>query len=100
MTPVPVAALREQAEGELERALRGASLCAVSRDPSAGASSVKFLEGRWYTLRDLERHLERGSTLEEALDAVTAQIDQRTPAGPAWEDYRAGALAALADVRG
>lgn len=100
MTQVPVATLREQAEVELERALRGASLCAVSRDPSAGASSVKFLEGRWYTLRDLERQLEKGSSLEEALDAVAGQIGQRTPTGPAWEDYRSGAMSALAEVRG
>lgn len=99
MTGPDLVGLRERAEAELERALRGASLCAVSRDPSAGASSVKYLEGRWYTLRDLERQLDAGATLDDALAAVGEQLERRTPSGPAWADYRAGALAALDEVR-
>ena len=49
--------LTTTAQHELERALRGASLCAVSRDSAAASTSVKFLEGRWYALQDVRRRL-------------------------------------------
>lgn len=93
-----LAALIAQAEAELEAALRGASLCSVSRDPRQGASDVKFKEGRWYTLRDLQRQLDAGLDLSAALAVVAEEQSRRTPQGDAWTTYRAGAAAALEDV--
>lgn len=87
-----------QAEAELEVALRGASLCSVSRDPRQGSTDVKFKEGRWYTLRDLQRQLDAGKDLPAALVEVAGEQSRRTPAGDAWTTYRAGAAVALADV--
>jgi hypothetical protein len=89
--------LLDRAERELEAALRGASLCAVSRDPRQGGANVKFLEGRWYTLRDVQRRLEQGAP--DALADVAAELERRTPQGPAWADYAAGAASALEDAR-
>jgi hypothetical protein len=98
----PVDSLVDRAQAELESALHGASLCAVSRDPSAGATTVKYLEGRWYTLRDIQRRLEAGEydSLSAAADDVEAENTRRTPNGDAWRDYTQGAASALADVRG
>jgi len=98
MTADLLAPLIAQAEAELEAALRGASLCAVSRDPRQGSSDVKFKEGRWYTLRDVQRQLDAGLDLPEAIAAVTKEQSMRTPAGDAWTTYRAGAAAALEDI--
>ena len=97
----PLEELAATAQQELERALRGASLCAVSRDPSAATASVKFLEGRWYALQDVRRRLaaEPALTLTEVADQVAADGRRRTPAGPAWTEYAAGAASALDDVR-
>ena len=44
--------LAEEAEREWETALRGSSLCSVSRRPAQGAGDVKTKEGRWCALRD------------------------------------------------
>ena len=92
--------LAATAQRELERALRGASLCAASRDPSAAPTSVKYLEGRWYALQDVRRRVaaDPALTWTEAADAVAAD-GQRTPQGPAWAQYAAGAASALDDVR-
>lgn len=98
MTTDLLAPLIAQAEAELEAALRGASLCAVSRDPRQGMSDAKFKEGRWYTLRDVQRQLDAGLDLPEALAAVAAEQSVRTPAGDAWTTYRAGAASALEDI--
>ena len=96
----PLDELTDRAQAELEAALRGASLCAVSRDPSAGATTVKYLEGRWYTLRDVQRRLDvQACSLDAAIEAVESESQRRTPAGDAWRDYARGAASALADVR-
>lgn len=86
-------ALVDAAQRDLEAALRGASLCSVSRDPSAGATTVKFLEGRWYTLRDIQR---RGI---DGIDEVEEAVSRRVPNGPAWRDYADGARSAIDAVR-
>ena len=89
-----------RAEAELEAALRGASLCSVSRDPAAGATTAKFLEGRWYTLRALQRGLASDPDDPGAvLEAVTADGNRSTPDGPAWADYARGAASALDEFR-
>ena len=94
--------LATAAERELEAALRGASLCAVSRDPAAGASTVKFLEGRWYTLRDVQRRMavDPSLSIEEAAGAVERDAARRTPQGDAWRDYRAGAQSVFGELSG
>ncbi len=92
--------LLARAEADLEAALRGASMCAVSRDPAAGASTAKFLEGRWYTLRAIQRGLESAVDADpgSVLGAITADAAARTPEGPAWADYARGARSAIDDV--
>lgn len=84
-----------RAQGAMEAALRGASLCSVSRDPGRGATDVKVCEGRWYTLRDIQRDLERGLEPQAALAAAAERVESRTPSGPAWVDYRRGAQEGL-----
>lgn len=96
--PSPLDRLVLEAEAELESALRGASLCSVSRKPQEGASDVKFKEGRWYALRDIQRHVDGGFDAIAALQATQSEWARRTPTGEAWTTYRAGALAALQDA--
>lgn len=87
--------LVQRAQAEVEAALRGASLCSVSREPGRGSADVKVCEGRWYTLRDIQRELERGAEPAAALASVGERLRVRTPSGSAWEDYRRGAGEAL-----
>lgn len=91
--------LVDEAQAQLEAALRGASLCAVSRDPHHGTSQVKVQEGRWYTLKDLLRDLDNGSTPTAAIAAAEQRLSTRVPGGETWLDYRAGAVQAVADAR-
>lgn len=84
---------------KLERALRGASLCAASREPAQGLVDVKFREGSWYTLRDIERRLEQGTPVEAAIADAAAEVSRRTPAGETWRAYREGAEQALSEAR-
>jgi uncharacterized protein YoaH (UPF0181 family) len=87
------------AQAQLEAALRGASLCSVSRDPRRGASDVKLHEGRWYTLRDIQRLLATGEQPGQAVDAVSSELRRRTPAGEAWASYLSGGEQALREAR-
>lgn len=91
--------LAAEAERALEEALRGSSLCSVSRRPGQGASDVKFKEGRWYVLRDIQRGLGRGHSAQEAIRSAETNLRQQTPAGPAWESYLTGGEEALQDAR-
>lgn len=92
-------ALAAEAERDLEVALRGSSLCSVSRRAGQGAADVKAKEGRWYALRDVLRGLERGDPVDEALRAAAETLRGRTPSGPAWDSYRTGGESALRDAR-
>ena len=61
---------------------------------------MKYLEGRWYTLRDIERLArESPGAANAVLDEVEAGVQTRLPGGPAWRDYEAGARSAVADAR-
>ena len=91
--------LVQQAQAEVEAAVRGASLCSVSREPGRGASDVKVHEGRWYTLRDIQRDLEHGSDAATAMAHARIRVERRTPAGDSWADYRRGAFEALQQVQ-
>lgn len=91
--------LVQQAQGEVEAALRGASLCSVSREPGRGATDVKVHEGRWYTLRDIQRDLEKGADADRAIADAESRVQSRTPSGEAWADYRRGAAEALGQAR-
>lgn len=91
--------LVQRAQGEVEAAVRGASLCSVSREPGRGASDVKEHEGRWYTLRDIQRELERGAGAARAVADAQERVALRTPEGPMWEDYRRGAEDAIEIAR-
>lgn len=95
----PLDEVTAEAERDLEAALRGSSLCSVSRRPGQGVSDVKIKEGRWYTLRDVQRGMDQGRSAEEAIRDASELIRQRTPAGEAWAGYREGAEAALSDAR-
>lgn len=91
--------LAVEAERELEAALRGSSLCSVSRRPGQGAEDVKNKEGRWYVFRDVQRNLERGHTASEAIREAAETLRLRTHSGPAWDSYRTGGESALRDAR-
>lgn len=91
--------LAEEAERALETALRGSSLCSVSRRPGQGTGDVKVKEGRWYALRDVQRGLDRGDSPEVAVRTAEEALLRRTPAGPAWDNYRMGGELALRDAR-
>ncbi len=71
----------------------------MSRDPSRGTADVKWREGYWYTLRDVQRQLEGGAAPDAAVTEVSTTLETRTPTGAAWTSYRAGATQALADAR-
>lgn len=94
-----LAALAAEAERELEAALHGSSLCSVSRGPGQGAGNVKYKEGRWYALRDVQRGLLRDLAPDEAILAAESVLGGRAPSGPAWDTYRSGAESAFRDAR-
>lgn len=98
MNQISLDDLVDTAQTELEAALRGASLCSVSRAPHQGTTDVKFKEGRWYTLRDIQRHVTAGVAVSQAIDAVSQEVLRRTPSGDIWATYRAGAMSALEDA--
>ena len=95
----PLDEMTAEAERDLEAALRGSSLCSVSRRTGQGVSDVKTKEGRWYTLRDVQRGMDQGHSAEEAIRDASEMIRQRTPEGEAWAGYREGAETALRDAR-
>ena len=69
MSPDPPGAdsadLLEQPLADLDRALRGASLCTVSRGPQQGLRDVKVKDGRWNAISAVARALDNGRQLEQ-----------------------------------
>lgn len=98
-TSADLEALALQAERELEDALRGSSLCSVSRRPGQGTADVKGKEGRWFALRNVQRNLAQGRPADEAVREAEEALRRRTPSGPAWSSYREGGESALRDAR-
>jgi hypothetical protein len=102
MSPDPPGAdsadLLEQPLADLDRALRGASLCSVSRGPQQGLRDVKVKDRRWNAISAVARALDNGRPPADALAEVAAS-QASGPAGQAWVSYRAGVDSGLAELR-
>jgi len=85
----------EQAEAELNTATQGAPLCKVSMT-GTNAQSVKYFEGRWAALREVQR----GADPHEAFNRWRLDYERHLAqdSGPAWVHYRAGGVDALFDL--
>lgn len=89
-----------EAEDRLQRRGNGAAVCAPAR-AGVAAPGLKYAEGGWAALRQVQRAVLGGVP---AAAALTAVVDQWTEdlarrrsqgAGPDWIWYRAGGLDAL-----
>ncbi len=85
----------EAAEADLTTASAGAPLCKVSMTGTTG-QSVKYFEGRWAALREVQR----GADAKDTLDAWRQEYERQrdAAAGPAWLQYRAGGVDALFEL--
>lgn len=93
--PVRLAKMLETAEADLTNASAGAPLCKVSMTRTTG-QSVKYFEGRWAALREVQR----GADVQEALNAWRLEYERHRDgaAGPAWLHYSAGGVDALFEL--
>ena len=99
-----LADLTRRAEADLQAAAGGAAVCTLTR-AGTPAPAVKYAEGRWAALREVDRTARRQGTdlLTTARDAAEAWTRARTEllargAGPDWLAYRAGGIDALTEL--
>lgn len=92
-----------EAEERFQRHSGGAAVCSFTRAGIA-VPALKYAEGRWAALRQVQRSILRGTSPAAALPTV---VDQWTEdlarrrslgAGPDWISYRAGGLDALEEL--
>ncbi|HSK34385.1 MAG TPA: hypothetical protein VK903_12935 [Propionicimonas sp.] len=91
------------AEAALQRLSNGAAVCTFTKAGIA-VPGLKYAEGRWAALRELQRSsafpADPHATLDTVAAAWAADLDRRQVrgAGPDWIAYRTGGLDALADL--
>ena len=92
---VRLARLLETAEADLHTATGGAPLCKVSMTGTTG-QSVKYFEGRWAALREVQR----GADAQEAFNRWRKAYErhQQIDSGQAWLHYSAGGVDALFEL--
>jgi len=93
-------ALLEDAAVTLGRLAGGAAVCTFSR-AGVPVPGIKYAEGRWAALREVQRATSRGAALETAsataLVTWGAQLESAVAraAGRDWVAYRTGGVDAL-----
>lgn len=106
MTPVlapRLDGLLESAARDLQRLSGGAAVCTFTR-AGVPVPGIKYAEGRWAALRELQRELTRDSTdTTTARAALTRWTDalgtlRDRGAGADWIAYRTGGVDALTDL--
>ncbi len=92
---VRLARMLEIAEAELDTAAGGGPLCKVSMTGTT-AQSVKYFEGRWAALREVQR----GDDPTEAFNRWRKEYErhQHKNSGEEWVHYSAGGVDALFEL--
>lgn len=91
------------AEEWFQRHSDGAAICSFTRAGIA-VPGLKYAEGRWSALRQVQRSILRGVSPSAALPTVVGQWTEDLArrrsmgAGPDWIWYRAGGLDALEEL--
>lgn len=96
-TSLVLARLLELAEADLQAASGGAPLCKVSETGTTG-QGVKYFEGRWAALRDVQRGAEPREALHRWRQAHEDHLAQGS--GRDWVSYSAGGVDALFELLG
>ena len=101
-TPTPdlterVTALEQDALAQLDRLLAGTAMCRVD----GTHRGAKHWEGRAAALAQVRRSLRRAQDPGGVPAAVLAEWSAQTATtrGPAWQEYTAGGLEALTELR-
>lgn len=80
---------------DLQNATQGAPLCKVSVTGITG-QTVKYFEGRWSALREVQRGSEPYETLDRWQQEYRMHEDRGS--GEAWLHYSAGGVDALTEL--
>jgi hypothetical protein len=108
MSPDALDALLADAVRRLDEAAGGAAVCTFTRAGIA-VPGIKYAEGRWAALRELQRERRRAAAgtapadlTRSALLRWRADLDRvrSIDAGPDWLAYRHGGTDALAELLG
>lgn len=95
-----LAARKQQAEAALDAAAGSSSLCTLSR-AGVPMPGVKYPEGAWVALRDVQREVRAAGSVEAAVLTVRArwaadvERHRERGSGPDWISYATGGLDAL-----
>jgi hypothetical protein len=106
-----LAALLADALHRLDEAAGGAAVCGLTK-AGVAVPGIKYAEGRWAALREVERERGRGADVTATADAATAEASATalvvwsdaleravaTSAGADWLAYRHGGVDALTDL--
>lgn len=90
-----LARLLHIAETDLAAASGGAPLCKVSTTGTLG-QSVKYFEGRWAALQEVDRGADAEATLLAWKSEYQRHVDRGS--GQAWVHYSAGGVDALSEL--
>ena len=94
-----------EAEERFQRRSDGAAVCSFTR-AGVAIPGLKYAEGQWAALRQVQRSILSGVSPAAALPTVVEQwtgdlaLRRSQGAGPDWIGYRAGGLDALEDLAG
>lgn len=94
--------LLEEATETMVRLSAGMAVCTFTKSGKS-VPGIKYAEGRWASLRDLERAIAKGTSVEDALEAglknwepkLTASIEKGANAD--WTAYHHGTVDALTE---
>ncbi len=94
-----LARMLEQAEAELHTATKGAPLCKVSMTGTSG-QSVKYFEGRWAALREVQRGTPRGIEPRDIFNKWRLEYERHVErrSGESWVHYSAGGVDAIFEL--
>ena len=94
-----LARMLEQAEAELHTATKGAPLCKVSMTGTSG-QSVKYFEGRWAALREVQRERTRGADPRDIFNKWSLEYERHVErqSGESWVHYSAGGVDAIFEL--
>ena len=90
-----LARMLDEAQTELQRAADGSPLCKVSMTGTTG-QSVKYFEGRWAALREVQRGADPHAAFETWRRDYLRH--EHRDSGDAWRHYAAGGVDALFEL--
>lgn len=95
--------LVDDAAAGLDSATGGTAVCTFTK-AGTPVPGIKYAEGRWAALREVQRRVAKGASYEDALRQTHAvwslalQALQERGAGTDWISYRTGGTDALDDL--